>query len=876
MSEPPESLSPYLDASTENVAVDVEEEMEEEDEEIEPLPVAVFFVRLFAYTDLLNWVLMVVGLLAATTHSIALPSDSPMDNCISLEDDISPSIGNNPTISEGSVSAKGKRPMGRKAAKELFRRNQVVEIEIQKLPNIKDMSGSSADDAISSVVTESEYSCRCFSLAEIQSLTNNFNEELVIGIGGFGKVYKGFIDNGATAVAIKRLKAESNQGAEEFWNEVKMLSNLRHAHLVSLIGLCSDCEEKEMILVYEYMARGTLADHLYKTTRNQTEITTFHLTWEQRLNICIGAARGLDYLHTGTDQNFIHRDVKTTNILLNGKWVAKISDFGLSKSTASHSATHVSTRVKGTFGYFDPDYFYTRRLTKKSDVYAFGVVLLEVLCGRPPVDTRLEEEEISLILWAQRHIKKGKVDRIIDPSLIGQITPQSLKYFVDVASNCLHTGSKERPAMAEVVGTLDLALLSQRKGRSGGIIGKVLQGIATVPKGMNRWWRERKENGFKSGPSNDSFWEPLPDSVTRQLRRFSLADIRAATNDFSEDCLIGEGGLGKVYKGYLDGETGIVAIKMLATLQSRQAREEARVEIEVHSLLDSHPHIVSLIGFCNEESQLIGVYDYMTNGSLEDHLFKINSDPLLWKDRLKICIGVARGLQYLHSGVNRGVIHCDIKPSNILLDGNWVAKVTDFAISKLIPNDIANESFTVSRICGTYGYMAPEYAIHGKLTTKSDVYSFGMVLLVLLCAKKVHTSSPNEGEESVDRWFKSSCKRGTIDQVIDPYLIGKIAPECFKEFVKIALSCILFQVIQRPSMNDVVTSLQLALQLQETWETRIEIGVELSMTEPSSYNNVFSIDELSNFFSRDELSHLPSDASWSGSISDSDFDELIR
>ncbi|KAL7219799.1 hypothetical protein ACSBR2_012793 [Camellia fascicularis] len=234
------------------------------------------------------------------------------------------------------------------------------------------MSDLSADDAISTVVIESEYSCRCFSLAEIQSMTNNFNEGLVIGIGGFGKVYMGFIDIDAAPVAIKRLKAESNQGAEEFWNEVKMLSKFRHTHLVSLIGLCSDC--KEIILVYEYMTRGTLADHLYKTTR------------------------GLDYLHSGTDQSFIRRDVKTTNIPLDENCVAKISDFGLSKGSTSHSATHVSTKVKGTFGYFDPDYFYTQRLTKKSDVYAFGVVLLEVLCGRPPVDTRLEEEEISLIL----------------------------------------------------------------------------------------------------------------------------------------------------------------------------------------------------------------------------------------------------------------------------------------------------------------------------------------------------------------------------------------------------------------------------------------------------------------------------------------------
>ncbi|KAL7251123.1 hypothetical protein ACSBR1_013035 [Camellia fascicularis] len=547
------------------------------------------------------------------------------------------------------------------------------------------MSGLSADDAISSVVIKSEYSCRCFSLTEIQSMTNNFNEELVIGIGGFGKVYKGFIDNGAKTVAIKRLHAESNQGAEEFWNEVKMLSKLRHTHFVALIGQCSDCQE--MILVYEYMARGTLADHLYKRSRNQTEISTFHLTWERRLNICIGAARGLDYLHTGTDQSFIHRDVKTTNILLDKNWVAKISDFGLSKCTASNSATHVSTRVKGTFGYLDPDYFYTRRLTKKSDVYAFGVVLLEVLCGRPPVDERLEEEEISLILWAQQCIEKGNVDRIIDPSLSGQITPQSLKYFVEVAYSCLHNRPKERPAVAEVVGTLDLALVSQREGRTEGIIGKVLQGIATVPKGMNRWWRERMDNGFKSGPSNDSFWELLED-VIEPLRHFSLADVRATTNGFSERFLIGRDGYFNLYKGFLDGETRFAAIKRFKA--AINVKKLAMTEIKLHSLLGSHPHIVPLIGLCIEKQELIAVYDYMANGSLDAHLYTTNGNgPLLWKKRLDICIGAARGLQHLHVGVEQGIIHRDIKPSNIFLDENWVAKVNNFTMSKLIPNDDA-------------------------------------------------------------------------------------------------------------------------------------------------------------------------------------------
>ncbi|KAF7130579.1 hypothetical protein RHSIM_Rhsim10G0053500 [Rhododendron simsii] len=262
-------------------------------------------------------------------------------------------------------------------------------------------------------------------------MSNNFDDELVIGSGGFGNVYKGFIDDGTTIVAIKRLKSKSNQGTNEFWTEIEMLSNLRHTHLVSLTGYCD--EGLEMILVYEYMEHGTLADHLYKHC-NVGSGTICHLSWEQRMKICIGAGRGLDYLH---------------------------ADFGLCKEgTTSHSHTHVSTDVKGMFGYLDPEYFLTRRLTKKSDVYAFGVVLLEVLCGRPAVDMRLEEEQRSLALWAQQCIKEEKLDQLIDQSLRYQISPKCLQVFGDVANKCLHSRPSGRPTMTDVVASLECMLAS--------------------------------------------------------------------------------------------------------------------------------------------------------------------------------------------------------------------------------------------------------------------------------------------------------------------------------------------------------------------------------------------------------------------------------
>lgn len=300
-----------------------------------------------------------------------------------------------------------------------------------------------------------------FSLAEIESVTRNFSEALLIGKGGFGKVYKGTIDNGREVVAIKRLKSDSTQGKHEFLTEIETLCELRHINLVSLIGFCND--HKEMILVYEYMPRGTLSDHLFKNSREGND--SYSLTWKQRLNICIGSARGLDYLHTGN--RVIHRDVKASNILLDGNLVAKVSDFGLAKhEDQSTSQSYVITKVKGTHGYMDPYYFSTLKLTRKSDTYAFGVVLLEVLCERRATDSRFGKDDHCLTNWARKKIRQGEVKEIVASSLLDEIQPDSLKVFVEVAERCLHDEPKKRPTMAQIVVQLQCALEHQERGKT--------------------------------------------------------------------------------------------------------------------------------------------------------------------------------------------------------------------------------------------------------------------------------------------------------------------------------------------------------------------------------------------------------------------------
>ncbi|KAL5078917.1 hypothetical protein RYX36_007338 [Vicia faba] len=305
--------------------------------------------------------------------------------------------------------------------------------------------------------------CCQFSLEEIKIATNDFNEALLIGRGGFGSVYKGSFDGSASFVAIKRADPMSQQGVVEFETEIHLLSFVSHNSIVSLLGYCN--EDDEMILVYDFMPNGTLYDHLHSKQRDQQHQP--HLSWIQRLEICIGVARGLHYLHTGTKQKIIHRDIKTTNILLDHNWVAKISDFGLSKESYTSLS---ATAVKGSTGYVDPEYYQCGMLTEKSDLYSLGVVLLEVLSSRQALSPCEEEddddddEHLNLAEWAKFCYENGNVEEIVDPNLEGKIVKECLELYLGVAMECLAERGAERPTSGNVLQNLLMAMKFQKNG----------------------------------------------------------------------------------------------------------------------------------------------------------------------------------------------------------------------------------------------------------------------------------------------------------------------------------------------------------------------------------------------------------------------------
>ncbi|RZS03723.1 hypothetical protein BHM03_00033960 [Ensete ventricosum] len=287
-----------------------------------------------------------------------------------------------------------------------------------------------------------------FLYGELYDITNGFTPQNILGEGGFGPVFKGCLADGRE-VAVKQLKVGSEQGEHEFKAEVEIISRVHHRHLVSLVGYC--ISDNQRLLVYDYVPNGTLESHLHGKRKPVMD-------WATRVKVAAGAARGIAYLHEDCHPRIIHRDIKSSNILLDNNFEAQVSDFGLAR-LAMDACTHVTTRVIGTFGYLDPEYASSGRLTEKSDVFSFGVVLLELITGQKPVDSTRPMGDESLVEWARpllsRALETGEFGELPDPRLEKNYNEAEMFRMIEAAAACTRHSAAMRPQMGKVVRVFD-------------------------------------------------------------------------------------------------------------------------------------------------------------------------------------------------------------------------------------------------------------------------------------------------------------------------------------------------------------------------------------------------------------------------------------
>ncbi|KAF3791415.1 putative serine/threonine-protein kinase [Nymphaea thermarum] len=518
---------------------------------------------------------------------------------------------------------------------------------------------------------------------------------------------------------------------------------------------------------------------------------------------------------------------------------AKLSDFGLARDGPTGDRSHVSSRIVGTQGYAAPEYVSSGHLTVKSDVYSFGVVLLEILSGRRAMEKDRTVAERNLVDWARPLLScRKKLLRIMDTRLEGCYSNKGAYIVAKVAEKCLDLQMKNRPDMANVADILEQ-----------------IQQPQSIQKFFERLHPDNHINGpcrvhptakTSLNSSDVKVRKPLlikNPSTNENLHEFNLDALSAATEDFSDDRFIGEGGFGIVYKGWIkisnispekpgsQSQQGkakpvnkAVAVKKLA-LGGYQGHDEWRKEIDYLSRLH-HPNIVTLVGYSIKDEQRLLVYEFMENGSLDNHLFArmlithcfflMQDDAaslLPWAKRITIALGAARGLAFLHDA---SIIFRDMKASNILLDKDFNAKLSDFGLARDGPID--DRTHVSTKIIGTHGYAAPEYVESGHLTKKADVYSFGIVMLELLSGRPALMKRGGVVKEKIANWAKVHYH--TVDDFIDLMdrkLMGQYGKREAKVFTMWAIQCINPDKNQRPEMSLMVNVLE---QLQKQLESR--------------------------------------------------------
>ncbi|GJX33103.1 kinase-like domain, phloem protein 2-like protein [Tanacetum coccineum] len=619
-------------------------------------------------------------------------------------------------------------------------------------------------------------------LEKILSATNYFNAKNVIGEGGFGKRYKGQLLWSGELIDInarRLINKEWDEKEQQFWTEISMLSCLKHKNVVSIVGFCNEVGAETII--YKLCSRGRLENYLSDPML---------LRWVKRLEISIGLAHALRYIHYDEPRDFsvIHRNISSYTVLLNNDWEPKLCEFQHSmkiKTSGRHDSCHTDS-VLSAKGY--------------TDMYSFGIVLFELLCARKSVSDDLDNKHLAPV--AIFHYREKILDGIIDPDLWKQMDPRSLNILAETAYECLNEEQSQCPNMDQIVTRLEKALELQLECEN------ALKEHSSVVDEVG---------GTSSGHEEDqrvitTFQRPFKIKNPLLLKylshlELSFKDIKSATNNFSPENTIREKTVAWVYQGGMLHSGHFIDI--VARGINKKYRKDERKKFRMETLMLSsltHTNLVSVIGFSDKNNMFI-IYKKEANGSLNTYL---SDQTLTWTQRLKICLGVANALSYIHYDAGRdfSVIHCNIRSSKILLDDKWEPKLSGFqlALTNTVPR---RRRLLLTRDIIENVYLDPKYKKTGGMTHKSDVYSFGVVLLEILCGRSAVLLDEKLGEGLLSKMVKSN-----LDDMIDPHLRKQMHPESLKIFSEIAYCCVKEERADRPYIDQVVKRLEKAFELQ--------------------------------------------------------------
>nr|GEX10379.1 protein kinase-like domain, phloem protein 2-like protein [Tanacetum cinerariifolium] len=637
------------------------------------------------------------------------------------------------------------------------------------------------------------------------SLEDIFVKENVSGTLGFGNIYDGQLSLSGELINITALRLINNDWDDEkeqqFWMEISLLSSLKHKNLVSIVGFCNEVGAETII--YKHESRGRLDSHLSDPML---------LTWVKRLEISIGVAHALSYIHYDEPRDFsvIHRNISSETVRLNNDWEPKLSLFHHSMKIES-SETHHSFHIDSVWyrkGYTDPTCLETNIVNHKSDIYSFGIVLFELLCGRKSVSDDQDNKYLAPV--AIFHYREKLLDGIIDPDLWKQMNPRSLNIFAETAYECLNEEQSQRPNMDEIVTRLEKALELQLEceiAEHSSIVAKV---------GGTSFSHEQGSASPFTSTGNESNSSKKTTSSLEYLShsQLSFEDIESITNNFAPENIITEKKVAWVYQGRMlhSGQFIYIVARGIYIKYRKDENKKFMIEKSMLSSLN-HTNLVSVIGFCDE--CMITVYKKEANGSLNKYL---SDQTLTWMQRLKICLGVAKALSYIHYDVGRdfSVIHCNIKSSIILLDDKWESKLSGFKLS--LKNTVARRHrLLLTRDIVKNAYMDPKYITTGGVTHKSDVYSLGVVLFEVLCGRSAVLP-----DEELEEGLLSRLAKSHLDDMIDPHLRKQMDPEAFKIFSETAYYSIQEERAKRPHIDQVVNRLEKALEHQWKRENPVD------------------------------------------------------